>query len=122
MKRVLVAAVLLAALTACGDADTPPETGDTTTTVEPAPTTTAVPTTTTTTTTPPPAPVATAEVPVQPAPVQPPAVEPPPVEPPAAYYKNCDAARAAGAAPIHQGEPGYRAGLDRDGDGIACDN
>lgn len=37
------------------------------------------------------------------------------------YYPNCDAARAAGAAPIRAGQPGYRAGLDRDGDGIACE-
>ena len=38
-----------------------------------------------------------------------------------AYYANCDAARAAGVAPIMKGQPGYRSGLDRDGDGIACD-
>ncbi|MGI5527759.1 excalibur calcium-binding domain-containing protein [Streptomyces syringium] len=38
-----------------------------------------------------------------------------------AYYSSCAAARAAGAAPIHRGQPGYRAGLDRDGDGVACD-
>lgn len=37
------------------------------------------------------------------------------------YYKNCAAARAAGAAPILQGQPGYRPALDRDGDGIACE-
>jgi len=37
------------------------------------------------------------------------------------YYRNCDAARAAGAAPIRAGQPGYRPGLDRDGDGIACE-
>jgi hypothetical protein len=37
------------------------------------------------------------------------------------YYKNCTEARAAGAALIYQGQPGYRAGLDRDGDGIACE-
>ncbi|HVE97277.1 MAG TPA: excalibur calcium-binding domain-containing protein [Pseudonocardiaceae bacterium] len=37
------------------------------------------------------------------------------------YYKNCAAARAAGAAPIQKGEPGYRSALDRDGDGTACD-
>lgn len=37
------------------------------------------------------------------------------------YYANCAAARAAGVAPIYQGQPGYRAGLDRDGDGIACE-
>lgn len=39
----------------------------------------------------------------------------------AVYYRSCAAARAAGAAPIRRGEPGYRAGLDRDGDGTACD-
>ena len=37
-----------------------------------------------------------------------------------AYYANCDAVRAAGKAPIRRGQPGYRAGLDRDGDGQAC--
>jgi Excalibur calcium-binding domain len=39
----------------------------------------------------------------------------------AVYYQNCAAARAAGAAPLHAGEPGYRTGLDRDGDGTACE-
>jgi Uncharacterized protein conserved in bacteria len=38
-----------------------------------------------------------------------------------AYYKNCDAARAAGAAPIYRGQPGYRPALDRDNDGVACE-
>ncbi|MFJ3205727.1 excalibur calcium-binding domain-containing protein [Streptomyces sp. NPDC086989] len=38
-----------------------------------------------------------------------------------AYYKNCHAVRAAGRAPIYRGQPGYRSGLDRDGDGKACD-
>lgn len=37
------------------------------------------------------------------------------------YYTRCDEARAAGVAPIYRGEPGYRAGLDRDGDGVACE-
>jgi endonuclease YncB( thermonuclease family) len=37
------------------------------------------------------------------------------------YYRNCAAARAAGAAPIMRGEPGYRGPLDRDKDGIACE-
>ena len=43
--------------------------------------------------------------------------------PPAAgvYYPNCSAVRAAGKAPLHIGQPGYRAGLDRDGDGVACE-
>jgi hypothetical protein len=37
------------------------------------------------------------------------------------YYPNCKAACAAGAAPIYRGQPGYRAALDRDDDGIACE-
>ncbi|MFD8620475.1 MULTISPECIES: excalibur calcium-binding domain-containing protein [unclassified Streptomyces] len=37
------------------------------------------------------------------------------------YYKNCAAVRAAGAAPIRRGEPGYASHLDRDGDGIGCE-
>ncbi|WP_371618473.1 excalibur calcium-binding domain-containing protein [Streptomyces sp. NBC_00454] len=36
-------------------------------------------------------------------------------------YKNCDEAKAAGAAPIRRGQPGYGKHLDRDNDGIACD-
>lgn len=38
-----------------------------------------------------------------------------------AFYANCSEARAAGAAPIYAGQPGYRSRLDRDGDGIACE-
>jgi hypothetical protein len=37
------------------------------------------------------------------------------------YYANCAAARQAGAAPLSRGESGYRAGLDRDHDGTACE-
>jgi hypothetical protein len=37
------------------------------------------------------------------------------------YYPNCAAARAAGAAPIRTGDPGYSRKLDRDGDGVACE-
>jgi hypothetical protein len=44
-----------------------------------------------------------------------------PQSPSSAYYGSCAAARAAGAAPLHVGEPGYRPGLDRDGDGVACE-
>jgi hypothetical protein len=40
---------------------------------------------------------------------------------PAPYYKNCDAVRAAGKAPIHRGDPGYARHLDRDGDGVGCE-
>ncbi|MFI6932935.1 excalibur calcium-binding domain-containing protein [Streptomyces sp. NPDC050287] len=36
-------------------------------------------------------------------------------------YANCSEVRAAGAAPIYRGEPGYASHLDRDNDGIACD-
>lgn len=42
--------------------------------------------------------------------------------PPAgAYYPNCDAARAAGVAPLYADEPGYREAMDGDGDGVACE-
>ncbi|WP_258081202.1 excalibur calcium-binding domain-containing protein [Nocardia nova] len=47
--------------------------------------------------------------------------EPPAAPPSEVYYPNCAAARAAGAAPILRGQPGYRPGLDRDNDGIACE-
>lgn len=48
------------------------------------------------------------------------AVQAPPA-PAAVYYPNCAAARAAGAAPVYQGTPGYGTHLDRDRDGIGCD-
>ncbi|GAA2889363.1 hypothetical protein GCM10010472_54740 [Pseudonocardia halophobica] len=38
------------------------------------------------------------------------------------YYANCSAAKAAGAAPLYAGDPGYRRALDRDGDGVACES
>jgi micrococcal nuclease len=37
------------------------------------------------------------------------------------YYANCAAVRAAGAAPIHEGDPGYSTKLDRDRDGVGCE-
>lgn len=37
------------------------------------------------------------------------------------YYANCSAARAAGAAPVRRGDPGYSSRLDRDGDGVGCE-
>lgn len=37
------------------------------------------------------------------------------------YYPNCAAARAAGAAPVRVGQPGYGRHLDRDGDGVGCE-
>ncbi|MFC3859375.1 excalibur calcium-binding domain-containing protein [Deinococcus antarcticus] len=62
-----------------------------------------------------------------------PAVATPPIQPrvittpaptPSAqdvYYPNCAAVRVAGKSPLLRGQPGYRAGLDRDGDGRACE-
>ncbi|RJT78118.1 DUF1524 domain-containing protein [Arthrobacter cheniae] len=92
--------------------------------------------------TPPPAPVETeapvvvpVAPPVVPEPVAPPVVVPEPVAPapvapapvapapaPAPYYANCDAVRAAGAAPIYAGTPGFQPKFDRDNDGIGCDS
>lgn len=46
---------------------------------------------------------------------------PSPSHPDQVYYKNCAAVRAAGKAPLHRGDPGYRPELDRDNDGIACE-
>jgi hypothetical protein len=66
-----------------------------------------------------PAPAAVAPAPVVPAPVVP---APAPAEPAAAYYANCTAAKAAGAAPIFAGQAGYRSALDRDSDGVACES
>jgi len=38
------------------------------------------------------------------------------------YYENCEAVRAAGAAPLHEEDPGYRPELDRGGaPGVACE-
>lgn len=55
-----------------------------------------------------------------PAPAAPAAPAPAPA-PAAVSYANCTAARAAGAAPVYAGTPGYGKHLDRDGDGIGCD-
>lgn len=40
---------------------------------------------------------------------------------PSVYYTDCADARAAGVAPIASGQPGYRPALDRDNNGIACE-
>lgn len=106
-------------------------------TPSPSPTTKSPsPTPTTTSPTPTPEPEPTSEAPAPaPEPAQPerheeapaPAVvhqeqrAPAPAPEPEVFYKNCAAARAAGAAPIYRGQPGYRSKLDADGDGIACD-
>jgi hypothetical protein len=57
-----------------------------------------------------------------PAPAPEPVVVPEPAPAPVGvYYENCDAARAAGAAPVYRGDPGYAKKLDRDGDGVGCE-
>lgn len=82
----------------------------TSTTTASTTTSTMPPTTTTPPTTQPPPP--------PPPPTSPPTSPPPPTS---TYYANCSAARAAGAAPVHRGDPGYGTHLDRDGDGIGCE-
>lgn len=79
-------------------------------------------TTTTSTTPPPPPPPPVTAPPTTAAPMTaPPPTEPPPTAPPSVYYANCSEVRAAGAAPIYRGQPGYSDRLDRDGDGVACE-
>ena len=85
---------------------TPSESPSPTVTPSPVPTTEA------------PAQAPAAEAPAQQAPAQP--VQQAPAQS-SVYYETCADARAAGAAPLHRGEPGYRPGLDRDGDGVACE-
>ena len=36
-------------------------------------------------------------------------------------FANCSQARAAGAAPVRTGDPGYGRRLNRDGDGVRCE-
>ena len=40
---------------------------------------------------------------------------------PSVFYKNCKEVKAAGAAPIRPGDPGWDPKFDRDGDGIGCE-
>lgn len=63
-----------------------------------------------------PVPAAPAPAPFVPAPAP---VAPAPA---AAYYGSCAEAKAAGAAPLFAGQSGYRAALDRDKDGVACES
>lgn len=44
-----------------------------------------------------------------------------PPAPSGIYYRGCNEVRAAGAAPLYRGQPGYRPEMDGDGDGIACE-
>ncbi|WP_241385149.1 excalibur calcium-binding domain-containing protein [Rhodococcus sp. CH91] len=40
---------------------------------------------------------------------------------PSGGFANCTEAWNAGAAPVHRGDPGYAPRLDRDNDGIGCE-
>lgn len=72
-------------------------------------------------------PVAARPAPTKPAPA--PAEAPAPEQVPApvpaqkanVFYQNCSAVRAAGAAPIRVGDPGWDTKFDRDGDGVGCE-
>lgn len=132
MKKALagaaIAAALCTSLVACADQEDP-KPAPTSTAPRPTPTTPSpkpTPTRPSPTSTPTPTPSPTSEdaTPTEAAalPTKAEAEEPPePVEP-EVYYSNCSEVRAAGAAPIRRGQPGYSSKLDRDGDGIACDN
>ena len=41
---------------------------------------------------------------------------------PVGGFSSCAQARAAGAAPLYRGSPGYSSDLDRDGHGVACES
>ncbi|MEU0541286.1 excalibur calcium-binding domain-containing protein [Nocardia sp. NPDC005978] len=129
--RALMAATavgVLTVLTACGSGSPERKSAAPTTTAAPAemrlPTTTVAPTTTSDVVTPTTTTVlVTTTVPVVAPPVVPqtqPAAAPAPAAP-SVSYKNCAAVKAAGAAPLRRGDPGYSTSLDRDGDGIACE-
>jgi hypothetical protein len=72
-----------------------------------------------TSTTPRPTPVPGPVPPPTPVPTPTPA----PVPAPSAdvYYQNCDAVRAAGAAPIRPGDPGWQPKFDGNQDGVGCE-
>lgn len=67
-------------------------------------------------------PIAVVPIAVVPVAVVPVTTAPTIVAPPAAaYYQNCTEVRAAGAAPIYAGDPGFQSKFDRDGDGVGCE-
>ena len=42
-------------------------------------------------------------------------------KPSGGVFANCTEARAAGAAPVREGDPGFGRHLDRDNDGVGCE-
>ncbi|MFJ7210916.1 excalibur calcium-binding domain-containing protein [Amycolatopsis sp. NPDC098790] len=70
-----------------------------------------------------PAPAPTTKAAPKPPPVRTTAQDPPAPEPDkSVYYSSCAQAKAAHATPLYAGQPGYRSGLDRDHDGVACED
>ncbi len=119
---VLIGVFMPAACGAGEDSAEPANAGNTTTTVVDV-TTTVAPVEPPTTEPPPPPTTATPTT-ATPATARP---RPTTTEAPASVpsdnsYANCSEAKAAGAAPISRGEPGYSSSLDRDDDGIACES
>lgn len=53
--------------------------------------------------------------------IRPPAPTAPATASSGVSYASCSVVRAAGKAPLLQGQPGYSRSLDRDGDGVACE-
>jgi len=74
-----------------------------------------------TSTTPTPTPAAAPAPTPGPAPTPAPAPTSAPEPPAAVYYQNCDAVRAAGAAPIRPGDPGWQPKFDGNQDGVGCE-
>ena len=104
----------------------PTVTSTVTQTVTTTVTATATATTTTTATAAAPEPAQDAAPASEPTTAQPrPLVQQPEEESPtdsaAVSFASCAEARAAGAAPLHGGDPGYSRRLDRYGDGVACE-
>lgn len=99
-------------------------TSSTTTTTAPPTTTTTLPPPPSTTAPPPPPPPTTTTPPPPPPPPPPPTtlyVPPTAAFVPSVSYDNCAEAEAAGAAPVYAGDPGYGTHLDRDRDGVGCE-
>ena len=107
-------------LTACGSSSSEkPKSSSTSSTIAKS-TTTMMSTTTTQVTTTTTAPPVTAP-PAKSAPATSPPATAAPQQQPSVSYANCAAVKAAGAAPLYRGQPGYSSSLDRDGDGVACE-
>ncbi|MGI8537711.1 MAG: excalibur calcium-binding domain-containing protein [Mycobacteriales bacterium] len=137
MRHPIYIVTALLILSACGGSETEPTESEPTPsaterTSSPSASPSRSPSPKPTATSPSPAPSPTPTPPPRPSPTAPRTQAPPPAPrtqapPPTkaptagASYANCSEVKAAGAAPLRRGEPGYRAGLDRDNDGVACE-